>query len=160
VASPFPSNVPKNDDELIVPAREGALRVLRVARDAGVKRVVLTSSFAAIGYGHPPQNTPFNETSWTDLTADGLTAYVKSKTITERAAWDFIAREGGNLGAFGRQSGGRLRPSPWARLFDFDSHRAAHDGWRRARPSEALLWRGRCSRCRRLAHPRDDMSRR
>jgi nucleoside-diphosphate-sugar epimerase len=97
VASPFPSNVPKNDDELIVPAREGALRVLRVARDAGMKRVVLTSSFAAIGYGHPPQNTPFNETSWTDLTADGLTAYVKSKTIAERAAWDFIAREGGNL---------------------------------------------------------------
>ncbi|HXC43463.1 MAG TPA: aldehyde reductase [Candidatus Dormibacteraeota bacterium] len=97
VASPFPSNVPKNDDELIVPAREGALRVLRVARDAGVKRVVLTSSFAAIGYGHPPQNTPFNETSWTDLAADGLTAYVKSKTIAERAAWDFIACEGGNL---------------------------------------------------------------
>jgi nucleoside-diphosphate-sugar epimerase len=62
VASPFPSNVPKNDDELIVPAREGALRVLRAARDAGVKRVVLTSSFAAIGYGHPPQSAPFNET--------------------------------------------------------------------------------------------------
>jgi nucleoside-diphosphate-sugar epimerase len=97
VASPFPSDVPKNDDELIVPAREGALRVLRVARDAGVKRVVLTSSFAAIGYGHPPQNDPFNETDWTDLTADGLTAYVKSKTIAERAAWDFITREGGNL---------------------------------------------------------------
>jgi nucleoside-diphosphate-sugar epimerase len=97
VASPFPSNVPKNDDELIVPAREGALRVLRVARDARVKRVVLTSSFAAIGYGHPPQDVPFNETDWTDLTADGLTAYVKSKTIAERAAWDFIAREGGNL---------------------------------------------------------------
>jgi nucleoside-diphosphate-sugar epimerase len=97
VASPFPSSVPKNDDELIVPAREGALRVLRVARNAGVRRVVLTSSFAAIGYGHPPQNAPFNETDWTDLSADGLTAYVKSKTIAERAAWDFIAREGGNL---------------------------------------------------------------
>jgi nucleoside-diphosphate-sugar epimerase len=97
VASPFPSNVPKNDDELVVPAREDALRVLRVARDAGVKRVVLTSSFAAIGYGHPPQNAPFNETDWTDLTAEGLTAYVKSKTIAERVAWDFIAREGGNL---------------------------------------------------------------
>ena len=55
VASPFPQNVPKNEDELIVPAREGALRVLRAARDAGVKRVVLTSSFAAIGYGHKPQ---------------------------------------------------------------------------------------------------------
>jgi nucleoside-diphosphate-sugar epimerase len=97
VASPFPSNVPKNDDELIVPAREGALRVLRVARDAGVKRMVLTSSFAAIGYGHEPQSAPFSETNWTNLNADGLTAYVKSKTIAERAAWDFIDREGGNL---------------------------------------------------------------
>ena len=52
VASPFPASIPKHEDELIVPAREGALRVLRAARDAGVKRVVLTSSFAAIGYGH------------------------------------------------------------------------------------------------------------
>ncbi len=55
VASPFPAGVPKHEDELIVPAREGSLRVLRAARDAGVKRVVLTSSFAAIGYGHKPQ---------------------------------------------------------------------------------------------------------
>jgi nucleoside-diphosphate-sugar epimerase len=55
VASPFPANVPKHEDELIVPAREGALRVLRAARAAAVKRVVLTSSFAAIGYGHKPQ---------------------------------------------------------------------------------------------------------
>src|SRR6202162_3317712 len=55
VASPFPANIPKHEDELIVPAREGALRVLRAARDAGVKRVVLTSAFAAIGYGQTPQ---------------------------------------------------------------------------------------------------------
>jgi nucleoside-diphosphate-sugar epimerase len=97
VASPFPANVPKHDDELIVPAREGALRVLRAARNAGVKRVVLTSSFAAIGYGHPPQAEPFNETNWTNPEAEGLTAYVKSKTLAERAAWDFIAKEGGSL---------------------------------------------------------------
>src|SRR5664280_2457954 len=97
VASPFPSNLPKHEDELIVPAREGALRVLRASRDAGVKRLVLTSSFAAIGYGHKPQATPFNETSWTDLNGEGVTAYVKSKTLAERAAWDFIAKEGGNL---------------------------------------------------------------
>jgi nucleoside-diphosphate-sugar epimerase len=63
LASPFPANVPKHEDELIVPAREGALRVLRAARDARVKRVVLTSSFAAIGYGHAPQQAPFNETT-------------------------------------------------------------------------------------------------
>ena len=97
VASPFPANIPKHEDELIVPAREGALRVLRAARDAGVRRVVLTSSFAAIGYGHKPQEAPFNETYWTDIDGDDVTAYVKSKTLAERAAWDFIAKEGGAL---------------------------------------------------------------
>jgi len=97
VASPFPAAVPKDENELIVPAREGALRVLRVARDAGVKRVVLTSSFAAIGYGHAPQRQPFNETNWTDPAGGDVTAYVKSKTLAERAAWDFIAKEGGAL---------------------------------------------------------------
>jgi len=97
VASPFPANVPKHEDDLIVPARDGALRVLRASRDAGVKRVVLTSSFAAIGYGQPPRNMPFNETDWTNTAGTDVTAYVKSKTIGERAAWDFIAREGGGL---------------------------------------------------------------
>jgi nucleoside-diphosphate-sugar epimerase len=95
VASPFPANLPKHEDELIVPAREGALRVLRASRDAGVKRVVLTSSFAAIGYGQKRQT--FDETNWTNLRGEGLTPYVKSKTIAERAAWDFIAKEGGTL---------------------------------------------------------------
>jgi nucleoside-diphosphate-sugar epimerase len=97
VASPFPSQVPKNEDELIAPAREGALHVLRAARAARVKRVVLTSSFAAIGYGHPPQPAPFDETSWTNPDSEAVTAYVKSKTLAERAAWDFIAKEGGGL---------------------------------------------------------------
>jgi nucleoside-diphosphate-sugar epimerase len=97
VASPFPPGAPKHEDELIVPAREGALRVLRAARDAGVKRVVLTSSFAAIGYGHPLRTTPFTENDWTDLSGGDVTAYPKSKTIAERAAWDFIAKEGGTL---------------------------------------------------------------
>ncbi|HET6207115.1 MAG TPA: aldehyde reductase [Terracidiphilus sp.] len=97
VASPFPPTVPKHDDELIIPAREGALRVLRASRGAGVKRVVLTSSFAAIGYGHPPQAEPFDETSWTNPDAPDITAYVKSKTLAERAAWDFIEKEGGGL---------------------------------------------------------------
>ena len=97
VASPFPPGVPKHEDDLIIPAREGALRVLRAARDAGVKRVVLTSSFAAIGYGKmPPDGRPFTEESWTDPTAK-VSAYVKSKTLAERAAWDFVATEGGRL---------------------------------------------------------------
>lgn len=97
VASPFPASVPQHEDELIVPAREGALRVLRAAREAGVKRVVLTSSFAAVGYGHPEQERTFDESDWTNIGAPGLPAYVKSKAIAERAAWDFIAREGGAL---------------------------------------------------------------
>jgi nucleoside-diphosphate-sugar epimerase len=97
VASPFPPNVPKNEDELIVPAREGALRVLRAARDAGVKRAVLTSSFAAIGYGQGTRDTPYDETCWTNPDGDDVLPYVKSKTLAERAAWDFIAREGGHL---------------------------------------------------------------
>lgn len=97
VASPFPPTMPKDDDALIRPAREGALRVLRAARDAGVKRVVLTSSFAAIGYGHPPRTQPFDETSWTNVDGGQMTAYVKSKTLAERAAWDFLAKEGGTL---------------------------------------------------------------
>ena len=97
VASPLPPNLPKHEDELIVPAREGTLRVLRASRDAGVKRVVLTSSFVAIGYGHKPRTTPFDETDWTDPNGKGVAPYGKSKTLAERAAWDFIAREGRGL---------------------------------------------------------------
>ena len=89
--------VPKNEDELIVPAREGTLRVLRAGRNAGVRRVVLTSSFAAIGYGQPAQQSPFDETNWTDPNGDDVRPYVKSKTLAERAAWDFIANEGRHL---------------------------------------------------------------
>jgi nucleoside-diphosphate-sugar epimerase len=96
MASPFPSDVPSHDDELIIPAREGTLRVLRAAREARVSRVVITSSFAAIGYGQPPQQAPFDETNWTDPTAE-VSAYVKSKTLAERAAWDFIADDSRGL---------------------------------------------------------------
>jgi nucleoside-diphosphate-sugar epimerase len=97
VASPFPQNIPKDENELIVPARDGALRVLRAARDAGVKRVVLTSSFAAIGYGHPLRDTPFDETSWTNVEGADIRPYVKSKTLSERAAWQFVESEGKGL---------------------------------------------------------------
>jgi nucleoside-diphosphate-sugar epimerase len=97
VASPFPPAIPQHEDELIIPAREGALRVLRAARDAGVKRVVLTSSYAAIGYGQKPKNRPNTEEDWTDPNGEDVRAYVKSKTLAEKAAWDFIAREGGAL---------------------------------------------------------------
>ncbi len=98
VASPLLSHVPADENELIIPARDGTLRVLRAARDAGVKRVVVTSSMAAIGYGHPPRSRPFDETDWSNLDGgDDVQAYPKSKTLAERAAWDFVACEGGGL---------------------------------------------------------------
>ena len=96
VASPIPAAAPRTEDELIRPARDGTLRVLRAARDASVRRVVLTSSCGAIYYGHPPQTAPFDETSWTNIDGE-MSAYVRSKAIAERAAWDFVGAEGGNL---------------------------------------------------------------
>jgi dihydroflavonol-4-reductase len=97
VASPFPTGLPKHEDELIIPARDGALRVLRAARQAGVRRVVLTSSFAAIGYGPAPKGKVFTEEDWTDPHYEGISAYVKSKTLAERAAWDYVADVGAGI---------------------------------------------------------------
>jgi nucleoside-diphosphate-sugar epimerase len=96
-ASPFPPASPAHEDELVVPAREGTLRVLRAARDAGVRRVVLTSSFAAIGYRPAPQGRPYDERDWSDVSEPALRAYPRSKTLAERAAWDFMAAEGGGM---------------------------------------------------------------
>ena len=89
LASPFPSEAPKDENELIIPAREGTLRVLRAARKAGVKRVVLVSSVAAITGGHERENRTFNESDWTDTNKTDY-VYSKSKTLAERAAWEFI----------------------------------------------------------------------
>jgi dihydroflavonol-4-reductase len=96
VASPFPAGAPKDENELVVPARDGALRVLRAARDADVKRVVLTSSFAAIGYGRHSGDAPFTERDWTESDATNP-PYIRSKAIAERAAWDFVAKQGDKL---------------------------------------------------------------
>jgi nucleoside-diphosphate-sugar epimerase len=81
---------------MIIPARAGVLRVLRAAKNTGVKRVVLTSAIGAIVYGHQPQTTPYDETTWTNV-AGKAPAYQKSKTIAEKAAWDFIAQQGSGL---------------------------------------------------------------
>lgn len=97
VASPFPAGVPADADALIRPAREGTLRVLRAARAAGARRVVVTSSFAAVGYGHAQRKPRYDETDWTDPTGADAQPYMVSKTLAERAAWDFIAREGGGM---------------------------------------------------------------
>jgi dihydroflavonol-4-reductase len=95
VASPIPSAQPKDPDELIVPARQGTVRVLQAARDAGARRVVLTSSFAAVGYS-PKTVRDYTEADWTDPDTPALPPYPRSKAIAERAAWDFIETEGGD----------------------------------------------------------------
>jgi len=89
LASPFPTDAPKDENELILPARDGTLRVLRAAQKAGVKRVVLVSSTAAIISGHERENRAFNESDWTDIHRTEY-AYAKSKTLAEQAAWEFI----------------------------------------------------------------------
>ena len=96
VASPFPLEDPADEDELIRPAVDGTLRVLRAAAASGtVKRVVLTSSVAAISAGHPGRaDSPvLTEEDWSDLEASD-DAYSKSKTLAERAAWDFVRQDG------------------------------------------------------------------
>lgn len=97
VASPFSTSAPKHEDDLIVPAREGVLRALRFARAAGVTRFVQTSSVAAIAYGHGKGVHHFTEADWTDVNGGDVYAYVKSKTIAERAARDWVLAEGGAL---------------------------------------------------------------
>ncbi|HLA60052.1 MAG TPA: aldehyde reductase [Puia sp.] len=97
VASPITLAVPKDENEMIRPAVEGTLRVLKAARDAGVQRVVMTSNFGAVGYSHTDKTKIITEESWTDPNEKGLSPYNKSKVLAEKAAWDFIKREGGSL---------------------------------------------------------------
>ncbi len=94
VASPFPPVQPKDPDELIVPAREGTLRVLRAALDAGAKRIVVTSSVAAVTGGLSPPSGPLTEEDWSDPDNSRMTPYARSKTIAERAAWDLMRERG------------------------------------------------------------------
>ncbi|MGW3865477.1 NAD-dependent epimerase/dehydratase family protein [Streptomyces sp. NPDC005047] len=112
-ASPFPATPPETEDEVVLPARDGALRVISAARDAGVPRVVMTSSYAAVGYTVKPDNH-YSEADWTDPGTEGLPAYHKSKVLAERAAWDYVRARGGieltvinPTGIFGPQLGDR-----------------------------------------------------
>jgi nucleoside-diphosphate-sugar epimerase len=116
IASPFPASAPADDDEIIRPAREGTRRVLAAARGAGVRRVVMTSSFAAVGYSAQPRDE-YTEEDWTDL-ADPNTAYIRSKVIAEQAAWDDVRERGGPeltvinpVGIFGPVLGPQLSAS-------------------------------------------------
>lgn len=90
-ASPFPMVQPKDENELIKPAVEGMLRALKTAKFEGVNRVVVTSSTAAIsGSPLPIGKEVYDESDWTDVNAKGVAAYTKSKTLAEKAAWDFV----------------------------------------------------------------------
>jgi nucleoside-diphosphate-sugar epimerase len=91
VASPVAPGHVADEESLIVPARDGAVRVLRAASAAGVTRVVLTSAFHAVSWGHPHDEHVFTETDWTILDGPGVDAYGKSKTLAEQAAWEFVA---------------------------------------------------------------------
>ncbi|MFD8778435.1 NAD-dependent epimerase/dehydratase family protein [Streptomyces sp. NPDC059916] len=93
-ASPFPPTPPETEDEVVLPARDGALRVIAAARSAGIPRVVMTSSFAAVGYTLTPDNH-YTEANWTDPDTPGLPAYHKSKVLAEAAAWDYVRANGG-----------------------------------------------------------------
>ncbi len=94
IASPIPDREPKDEQDLIRPARDGALRALAAAKGARVKRVVMTSSMAAIAYGHPEPRPVFDESYWTDPTNPDTYAYIRSKTYAERAARDWMAQYG------------------------------------------------------------------
>ena len=97
VASPVRPGKVADEDELINPAVDGTLRVLRAARDAGVRRVVLTSAFHAVGFGHPHAHDRFTEDDWSPIDGPGVDAYGRSKILSERAAWEFVASEGRDL---------------------------------------------------------------
>jgi len=92
IASPQTGVLPKHEDDLIIPAKEGTLNILESALKNGVKRVIMTSSAAAIGYGNLKSTTqPYTEEHWTDIKdRKDTTPYIRSKTIAEKAAWKFM----------------------------------------------------------------------
>ena len=137
VASPLSSYVPDDENELIIPAREGTLRVLRAARDAAVKRVVITSSMGAIAYGHPPQSAPFDETNWTNLDGARCAALRQVQDARRARRLGFYRQRRRRPRAFGHQprracSVPRLGP-------DFSGSIGHHQGAARWQP---------CRRCR------------
>lgn len=100
VASPFPTTEPKTEDEVIIPAKEGTLRILKAAHNAGVKSVVMTSAFGAVGMGYTKaeSNHIFTEKDWSNMTPNSkLSAYYKSKLIAEQAAWEYVKKEAPSL---------------------------------------------------------------
>lgn len=112
VASPFPLMEPEHEDDLIIPAKEGTLRVLQAAADNRVKRVVLTSSVVAVAYGHADEKTEFDESDWSVTDSPTISAYGKSKTLAEKAAWDFVKNSGAGMELVAINPGLILGPLP------------------------------------------------
>jgi nucleoside-diphosphate-sugar epimerase len=97
VASPVFFDIPADENEAVRPAVEGVLRVLKFALQTGVKRVVMTSNFGAVGFSQTDKDRETTEADWTDQNLKGLSVYEKSKLLAERAAWDFMAKAGGDM---------------------------------------------------------------
>tara|TARA_B100000482_G_scaffold174547_1_gene143110 strand:- start:585 stop:1436 length:852 start_codon:yes stop_codon:yes gene_type:complete len=97
LASPYPFKSPKDENEIIFPAVNGTNRVLRYAKKSNIKRVIVTSSVAAISFGHSASKNTFDHNDWTKIESSSkVNAYIKSKTLAEQAAWDFISQENNN----------------------------------------------------------------
>jgi nucleoside-diphosphate-sugar epimerase len=139
VASPIYLRIPKDENEMIKPAVEGTLRVLKAAKKAGVKRVVMTSNFGAVGYSHKDRSKLITEESWTDPNEKGLSTYNKSKVLAERAAWDFIKNEGDDLELSVINPMGIFGPSLSSKLSSgFELLRNIMDGSMKALPNITL----------------------
>ena len=92
VASPFINIEPKDENEYIQPAVDGTMRALKAAKKAGIKRVVLTSSIVSM-LENADKSINIDYSSWTNVKAKNVSAYIKSKTLAERSAWDFIKNQ-------------------------------------------------------------------
>lgn len=100
IASPFPRELPKHENDLIEPAKRGTLNILKAATANSVKRVVMVSALGTITYGKTKEelSSVFDEDDWTDESnLKDTTAYYRSKTIAEKAAWDFLEEEESKL---------------------------------------------------------------
>jgi len=149
VASPFPATIPEDENELIIPAREGALRVLRAARDAGVRRVVMTSSFAAIGYGHPPQTTPFDEKRLDGPKRQRRSCVRQVKDDRRTGCMGFYRERRPRTRTLRDQSGWNFWSRAWRRSRDVRRLRETDDGRKDAgMPAHLLRRRRRPRRCR------------
>ena len=146
VASPFTVENPKNESDMLGPAVDGTLRVLKAAKKNGVKRVVLTSSTVAIMGGK--KTGTITPEDWTDLNSKNISTYFKSKTLAEKAAWDFINNQSGDhsLELVSINPGGVFGPPIGTNLFGgFNVHDCKNFRRKNSNGSKYILSNGRCT---------------